>query len=170
MKVGRGICYFFAEIFRSFFLKHFGHLFHSLLKLCTTVFFTLYFQTFWLKWLNFFRPFQIRFDPWPQKKQRGTKRCAAILVYAEVLRHKLSAVHEASASTMTCGCWYSFRDKRTGLIELQRNAVRRDIRNRWTHDLKHYVPLCESLTADDISTACCEKRTTRPSRLPSLHC
>jgi len=63
---------FFAETFRSFLLTHFGHWNISVicltvvLKLTITVFFSLYFQTFWPKWLNFFRSFQKRFGLWPK--------------------------------------------------------------------------------------------------------
>jgi len=47
-----GDCFFFAETFRSFLLRHFGHL--NILVICLTVvskltitvFFSLYFQTF----------------------------------------------------------------------------------------------------------------------------
>ena len=38
-------------------------------KLTVTVFVSLYFHRFWPKWLNFFRPFQKHFDPWPKKTQ-----------------------------------------------------------------------------------------------------
>jgi len=42
------------------------------LKLAVTVFFSLYFQTFWRKWLNFIRSFQKHFGLWP-KKQLASK-------------------------------------------------------------------------------------------------
>jgi len=38
-------------------------------KLTITVLFSLYCQTLWPKWLNFFRSLQNRFGPWPRKKQ-----------------------------------------------------------------------------------------------------
>jgi len=41
-----------------FSLRHFGHLSHSCIKLVITVFASLYFQTFWPKWLNFFAHFK----------------------------------------------------------------------------------------------------------------
>ena len=40
----------------------------AVLKLARIVFFSLYFQTFWPKWLNLFPSFQKRFGPWPKKK------------------------------------------------------------------------------------------------------
>jgi len=51
----------FVDLLRPVFfsLKHFGHL--------SQVFFSLYFQTFWPKWFNFFRSFQKRFGLWPKK-------------------------------------------------------------------------------------------------------
>jgi len=64
--------FFFAETFRSFLLRHFGHWNISVicltvvLKLTITVFFSLYFETFWPKWLNFFRSFQKRSGLWPK--------------------------------------------------------------------------------------------------------
>ena len=67
--------FFFAETFRLFLLGHFGHwnisviCFTILLKLTITVFFSLYFQRFWPKWLNFFPSFQKRFDLWPKKNR-----------------------------------------------------------------------------------------------------
>ena len=54
-------------------LRHFCHWNISVicltvvLNLAITVFFSLYFQTFWPKWLNFFRSFQKRFGLWPKK-------------------------------------------------------------------------------------------------------
>jgi len=41
------------------------------LKLAIKVFFSLYFETFWPKWLCFFRPFQKRFGLWPKKNRCG---------------------------------------------------------------------------------------------------
>ena len=63
-------CFFCAKTFRSILLRRFGHWNISaicltvVLKLATTVFFSLYFQTFWQKW-QFFRSFQKRFGLWP---------------------------------------------------------------------------------------------------------
>jgi len=63
----------FAEIFRSFFAetfwspRRFGHLSDSCTKLAVTVPIGLCFQTFWSKWLNFFRSFQKCFGLWPKK-------------------------------------------------------------------------------------------------------
>jgi len=55
----------FAEKFWS--LKHFDHLSHSCIKTHHNSVFSLYFQTFSPKWLNFFRSFQKRFSLWPKK-------------------------------------------------------------------------------------------------------
>jgi len=41
----------------------------AVLKLAITVFISLDFQTFWPKWLNFFRSFQKHSGLWPEKKQ-----------------------------------------------------------------------------------------------------
>ena len=41
-----------------FSLKHFSHLSHSCIKTCHNSVFSLYFQTFWPKWLNFFLSFK----------------------------------------------------------------------------------------------------------------
>jgi len=66
----------FAETFRSFLLRHFGHWNISVvcltvvLKLTKTVLFCLYFQMFWPKWLNFFRSFQKRFGLWPKNDRK----------------------------------------------------------------------------------------------------
>jgi len=66
-------CFFFADTFRSFLLRHFGHWNLSaicltvVLKLAVAVCFSLYFQIFWPKWLNFFWSFQNDFGPWPKK-------------------------------------------------------------------------------------------------------
>jgi len=50
-----------------FSLKHFGHLFHGCIKARRIkVFLSMYFQTFWPEWLNFFRSFRKRFGPWPK--------------------------------------------------------------------------------------------------------
>jgi len=56
----------FAETFWP--LKHVGHLSHSCIKTRhITVLVSLYFQTFWPKWFNFFRSFQNHFGLWPKK-------------------------------------------------------------------------------------------------------
>jgi len=74
-KTKGGVCwslFFFAETFRSFLLRHFGHwnisviCFTVLLKLAISVF-SLYFQTFSPKWLNFFRSLEKRYSLWPKK-------------------------------------------------------------------------------------------------------
>jgi len=39
------------------------------LKLAVALFISLYFQTFWSKWLNFFRSFQKHFGVWPKKNR-----------------------------------------------------------------------------------------------------
>ena len=61
-------------------LKHFGHFFYwdisvicvtVVSKLAVKVFISLYFQTFWPKWLDFFRSFQKRFGPWPKKRNQA---------------------------------------------------------------------------------------------------
>jgi len=64
-------CFFFAETFWS--LNHFGYLSHSYIKLTATVFFSLYFQTFWPKWLNFFQSLQKHFGLWPKKNGSGAR-------------------------------------------------------------------------------------------------
>jgi len=72
---------FFAETFRSFLLRHFGHWNISVtcltvvLKLAITVFFSLYFQKFGPKWFNFFRPFQKCFSLWPKKIALHVPQC-----------------------------------------------------------------------------------------------
>jgi len=54
------ICFFSLKHFGHFLLRHFGHwnisviCFTFVSKLTITVFFSLYFQTFWPKWLNVF--------------------------------------------------------------------------------------------------------------------
>jgi len=48
--------FFFTKTFWS--LKHFSHLSQSCSKTCHNSVFSLYFQTFWPKWLNFFQLFQ----------------------------------------------------------------------------------------------------------------
>ena len=59
-----------------FLLRHFGHWTISVscltaaLILAVTVFFRLYFQTFWLKWLNVFWLFQNHFSQWPQMTEK----------------------------------------------------------------------------------------------------
>jgi len=59
-------------------VRYFGHWDISVIcltavsKLAVTVFFSLYFQTFWPKWLNFFRSFQNHFGLWPKIKQLYT--------------------------------------------------------------------------------------------------
>ena len=40
--------------------RHFGHLSHSCIKTCHNSVFSLHFQTFWPKWLNFFWSFKKR--------------------------------------------------------------------------------------------------------------
>jgi len=68
------------ETFRSFLLRKFGHWNISvicltvILKLASTVFFSLCFQTFWPKWLTFFRSFQNHFGLWPKKKTASHMR------------------------------------------------------------------------------------------------
>ena len=44
-------------------------------ELAVKMFISLYFQTFWPKWPNFFRSFQKHFGPWP-KKTRYQQLCA----------------------------------------------------------------------------------------------
>jgi len=61
------VLFFFAETFRSFLLRHFGHLSHSCIKTRHNNGFSLYFQTFWSKWLNLFRSFQKRFGSMTEK-------------------------------------------------------------------------------------------------------
>jgi len=53
--------FFLVETFRSFLLRHFGHLSHSCVKTHHNSVFSLYFQSFWPKWLNFSRSFKKRF-------------------------------------------------------------------------------------------------------------
>ena len=50
-----------------FLLNHFSHLSHSCSKTCHNSVFSLYFQTFWPKWLNYFQSFQKRFGVSLQK-------------------------------------------------------------------------------------------------------
>ena len=68
--------FFFAEHFGHFLLrhfghlKHFGHLSHSCVKTHRNSVFSLYFQTFWLKWQFFSvisKSFQSMTDKWPKK-------------------------------------------------------------------------------------------------------
>jgi len=69
-------CVFFHwDISVTFLLRPFGHWTISVIcltvafKLTVAVFISIYFQTLWPKWLNFFRSFQKHFGPWPKKKQ-----------------------------------------------------------------------------------------------------
>jgi len=60
---------FFAETFRSFLLRHFGHLSHSCIETCHNSVFSLFLQTFWPKWLNFFGHFKnVLVYDWKKKK------------------------------------------------------------------------------------------------------
>jgi len=59
-------CLFVAEKFWS--LRNLGICPPVALKLAVTAFISLYFQTFWPKWHNFFRSFQTHFGLWPNKK------------------------------------------------------------------------------------------------------
>jgi len=65
--------FFSLRHFGHFLLRYFGHWNISVicltvvLKLAVTKFFNLCFQTFWPKWLNFFRSFQNHFGLWPKK-------------------------------------------------------------------------------------------------------
>jgi len=68
-------CVFFHwDISVTFLLRPFGHWTISVIcltvafKLTVAVFISIYFQTLWPKWLNFFRSFQKHFGPWPKKK------------------------------------------------------------------------------------------------------
>ena len=56
-------------------MKHFGHLSRSCMKTRHNSVFSLCFQTFWPKSLNFLRSFQERFGLWPKIKQ-GTPTCS----------------------------------------------------------------------------------------------
>ena len=49
--------------------RHFGHLSHSCIKTPRNRAFSPYFQTFWPKWVNFFRSFQNHFGLWPKNYQ-----------------------------------------------------------------------------------------------------
>ena len=51
-----------------------------LLKLAMKVYFSPCFQTFWSKWLNFFRSFQKRFGVWPQNKPRPVNAESLLLL------------------------------------------------------------------------------------------
>jgi len=53
--IGRHDWYVWQRWLYPFFsLKHFGHLSHSCIKTCHNSVFSLFFQTFWPKWRNFF--------------------------------------------------------------------------------------------------------------------
>ena len=77
-------CFSFSETFRSFLLSNFVYwnisviCFIVVLKLTVAVFISLYFQTFWLKWLNFFWSFQNRFGISPKKKIGKTNLSAIV--------------------------------------------------------------------------------------------
>ena len=65
--------FFRWDISVIYLLRHFGHWDISVIclavvsKLTVTMFIILYFQTFWLKWLDFFQSFQKHFGLWPKK-------------------------------------------------------------------------------------------------------
>jgi len=61
--------FFFNERFWSFLPETFWSFVSVLSKLAITVFISLYFQTFWLNWLNFFQSFQKHFSPWLKKNR-----------------------------------------------------------------------------------------------------
>ena len=86
---------FFAETFRPFLaetfwsLKHFDHLSNSGIESRHNSVFSLYFQTFWPKWLDFFRSFQKRFSLWPRKNSlnsRSTVCCSSSSDHDEHMR------------------------------------------------------------------------------------
>jgi len=64
--------------FCRFLLRHFGHWKISVicltvvLKLTITLFFSMYFLTFWPKWLNFFWSFQKRFSLWLKNDKKNS--------------------------------------------------------------------------------------------------
>jgi len=62
-----------TETFRSFVSVGF--------KLVVTVFISLYYQTFWPKWLNFFRSFQKHLGLWPKKKQTHIHLCSHLHIF-----------------------------------------------------------------------------------------
>jgi len=74
---GKYLFFLSLKHFIRFLLRHFGHWNISViclavvLKLAITVFFSLYLQTFWPKWLNFFQSFQKRFGLWLKNDQRN---------------------------------------------------------------------------------------------------
>jgi len=57
----------------SFSLRHFGHLSHSCIETRHCSISNLYFQTFWPKWLNFFRSIQKTFRSMTEKQQLWRK-------------------------------------------------------------------------------------------------
>ena len=59
------------------------------LKLTVTVFFNLYIQTLWPKWLNMFRSFQRRFGVWPQTTELNAFVCYVLVIKRMKLKTNL---------------------------------------------------------------------------------
>jgi len=75
-----------------FLQRHFGHWNVSVIfltvvsKIAVTVFISLYFQSFWPKWLIFFRSFQKRFGVWsPIDRKKSTYTCLALCKKSSVM-------------------------------------------------------------------------------------
>jgi len=105
---------FLAETFLS--LKHFGHLSHSCHKTCHKSVFSLYFQTFWLKWLIFFAAISNTLravEAWPNLHRGKTYGIGTNWTFVDCsvsfhVGHKpftqrLHALHHSSA-TPSCKC------------------------------------------------------------------
>jgi len=86
------------------------------LKLATTVFTSLPFQTLWPNWLNFFRSFKKNFGPWLNKEpiERIIPNISVLLFATLLKRHAmlprvLSVDHMVCEAHTTCSCrsWHS---------------------------------------------------------------